>query len=167
MEITFVEAFDLPDAWFTLLGKVLAITPEATFILPDVMVDNTEEFIEREQPKRRTSLLPPPAEIEYARDVPLESPPQLAELTLMLQGLQGAMAAADAVVGGNFSAASYRLSLLTFIGEQNVDPELAPLAALPLAVRWDSRCDDLTPVHRNEVAAISAGELTPLKEKSA
>ncbi|OGS96752.1 MAG: hypothetical protein A3H31_00300 [Gallionellales bacterium RIFCSPLOWO2_02_FULL_57_47] len=155
------------DELVALAGNQLAISPEATFILPDVMIDNTEEFIERDQPSRRTSLLPPPAEIEYARDVPLESPPQLAELTLMLQAMQETLAAADAVVGGNFSAASYRLSLLTFIGEQNVDPELAPLAALPLAVRWDSRRNDLIPVHRNEVAAISAGELILLKEKSA
>jgi hypothetical protein len=151
------------DELAALAENQLAVTPEASFVLPDVMLDNTEEFFEREQPKKRSSILPSPAEIEYVSDIAVEPPPQLAALTRMLQGLQQTMSVADAVVGGDFSSASYRLSLLTFIGEQNVDPELAPLAALPLTVNWD---DDLSAVHRNEVASISSGALTPLKEKS-
>jgi len=141
----------------------LAVTPEPGFILFDVMLDNTEEFFEREQPGKRVSLLPAPAEIEYISDIAVEPPPQLAALTRLLENLQQTLLATDAVVGDNFSAASYRLSLLTFIGEQNVDPELAQLAALPLTLRWD---DELNAVHRNEVASISSGELIPLKEKS-
>lgn len=141
----------------------LAVTPEPGFILFDVMLDNTEEFFEREQPGKRVSLLPAPAEIEYISDIAVEPPPQLAALTRLLENLQQTLSATDAVVGDNFSAASYRLSLLTFIGEQNVDPELAQLAALPLTLRWD---DELNAVHRNEVASISSGELIPLKEKS-
>jgi hypothetical protein len=142
----------------------LAAVPEPIFVLPDVMVDNTEEFIEREQPARRVSMMPPPAEIEYVNDVPHEPPPQLAALTRLLSGLSASISTTDAVVGGDFSAASYRMSLLAFIGEQNVDPDLAPLAALPLAVRWDDNHSELARVNRNEVAAISAGELVPNKE---
>lgn len=141
-----------------------AATPEPVFILPDVMLDNTEEFVEREQPKRRTSLLPPPAAIEYVDDMPTEPPPQLAALTRLLKYLQEPLAVADAVVGDSFSAASYRLSLLTFIGEQNVDPELAQLAALPLTLNWD---DAMIPVHRSEVACLSRGSLIPSKENTA
>ncbi|MDO9012505.1 MAG: hypothetical protein Q7U78_11960 [Gallionella sp.] len=151
------------DTLVALAEGQLAVTPEPGFILFDVMLDNTEEFFEREQPGKRISLLPAPAEIEYISDIAVEPPPQLAALARLLENLQQTMSATDAVVGDNFSAASYRLSLLTFIGEQNVDPELAQLAALPLTLRWD---DELNAVHRNEVAAISAGELIPLKEKS-
>jgi hypothetical protein len=125
------------------------------------MVDNSEEFIERDRPTRRVSMMPPPAEIEYVHDVPHEPPPQLAALTRLLSGLSAPISTTDAVVGGDFSAASYRMSLLAFIGEQNVDPELAPLAALPLTVRWNEEVNDLTRVHRNEVAAMSSGKLIP------
>jgi len=150
-----------------LAADQFSVTPEATFILADVMLDNTEEFIEREQPNRRISILPPPAGIETAQDVQHEPPPYLAELTRLLQALPQAAPVADAVVGGSFSAASYRMSLLAFINEQNVDPELAPLAALPLKVQWDEFHTGLLPVNRNEVAAISSGSLVPFQENTA
>lgn len=149
------------DELADLAAGQLAFTPESVFILPDVMLDNTEEFLEREQPNRRVSTLPKPAAIEYIDDLPLEPPPQLAALTRLLQGLQQDISASDAVVGESFSAASYRLSLLTFIGEQNVDPELEPLARLPLTLAW---CDELEEVHRNDVARMNRGELTLNKE---
>lgn len=145
------------DELVALADNQLATTPEAVFVLPDVMLDNTEEFFEREQPKKSRSTLPSPAEIEYIRDMPVEPPPQLAALTRMLQGLQENMPVADAVVGGDFSSASYRLSLLTFIGEQNVDPELELLAALPLTINWS---DELIEVRRSDVARLSRGTLT-------
>jgi hypothetical protein len=154
------------DKLADLAANQFAITPEPTFILADVMLDNTEEFIEREQPKRRVSMLPPPAAVEHAQDMQHEPPPHLAELTRLLQNLSGTLPVADAVVGGSFAAASYRLSLLAFINEQNVDPELAPLAALPLRVRWDESTTALVPVNRNEVAAMSSGNLAPLQENA-
>lgn len=141
----------------------LAHTPECTFILPDVMVDNTEEFIEREQPNRRTSAMPAPAEIEYVDDIALEPPPQLAALTRLLSGLEAPISLADSVVGGSFKDASYRLSLLAFLGEKNVDPELAPLAGLPLRIQWDEQ-HALHTVGRDEVAAMSGGRITPQQE---
>lgn len=138
----------------------LAYTPEATFILPDVMLDNTEEFVAREQPNRRVSTMPAPAEVEYVDDVPYEPPPQLLELTRLLSGLDAPLSVADAVIGGSFSAASYRLSLLSFLGEQNVDPELAPLAELPVTLQWHEY-NELHTINRDEVAAISGGQLIP------
>src|SRR5512142_1571355 len=38
-------------------AQQLAVTPECTFILSDVMLDNTEEFVVREQPNRRVSAM--------------------------------------------------------------------------------------------------------------
>ena len=136
----------------------LATTPECSFVLPDVMLDNTEEFIAREQPNRKTSAMPAPAEIEYTRDVPLEPPRELLDLTRMLAGLNVPASVADTVVGGSFGQASYRLSLLALIGETNIGPELAPLAELPLTLQWD---DDLQAVGRGEVVRISAGRILP------
>lgn len=142
----------------------LAISPESTFILPDVMLDNTEEFIEREQPNRRVSTMPTPSEVEYVNDIQLEPPPQLAALTHLLSGLEAPLSLADGVVGGGFSDASYRLSLLAFLGERNVDPELAPLAHLPLRVRW-SESHELQTIGRDEIAAMSGGHIEPQQEE--
>ncbi len=152
------------DELAELAAQQLAYTPEATFILPDVMLDNTEEFVAREQPNRRISTMPAPAEVEYVNDLPYEPPPQLLELTRLLSGLDASLSVADAVVGGSFSAASYRLSLLSFLGEQNVDPELAPLAELPVRLQWHEH-NELHTINRDEVATISSGQLIPLEEK--
>jgi hypothetical protein len=146
-------------------AQQLSISPECTFILTDVMVDNTEEFIEREQPNRRISIMPPPAEVEFVNDVPHEPPPQLAALTRLLSGLDAPLSVADGVVGGGFSAASYRLSLLSLLGEQNVDPELAQLAYLPISLHWEDG-HQMSVIGRDEVAAISAGTLTPIQEEN-
>ncbi|MBI3480556.1 MAG: hypothetical protein HY016_09420 [Nitrosomonadales bacterium] len=148
-----------------LATQQLSITPETTFILPDVMLDNTEEFIEREQPDRRVSTMPAPAEIEYVNDIPLEPPPQLLQLTRLLAGLDAPLSVADGVVGGDFSAASYRLSLLSFLGEQNVDPELAPLAELPVTLHWHEQ-HELHTINRDEVAAISGGQIIPMEKQT-
>lgn len=143
----------------------LAISPESTFILTDVMLDNTEEFVTREQLNRRVSMMPSPPEVEYVNDIPLEPPPQLAALTRLLSGLGAPLDLADGVVGGGFSDASYRLSLLAFLGERNVDPELAPLAHLPLRLRWHESLE-LQFIGRDGIAAMSGGHIEPQEEKS-
>jgi hypothetical protein len=155
------------DSLATLADGQLATTPECSFVLPDVMLDNTEEFVAREQPNRKTSAMPAPAEIEYTRDIPLEPPRELLELTRMLAALTSSTSVADTVVGGNFGAASYRLSLLALIGETNIGPELAPLSGLPVTLEWD---DEMETVGRGEVARISAGRIlsaTPVADDGA
>ncbi|MEO1766191.1 hypothetical protein [Thiobacter aerophilum] len=142
-----------------------AIVPEPIFVLPDVMLDNTEEFLDRTRQTRRVSVLPPPTEVRQTTEVPREPPPHLAALTRLLAQTEHALPLTDAVVGEDFSAASYRLSLLSFLGEQNVDPELAPLASLPLAVVWEEG-DALVPVQRGEVAAMTPGRIEPTKRTS-
>ena len=127
------------------------------------MVDNTEEFVAREQPDRHISAMPAPAEVEYVDDIEHDPPYQLAALTRLLAGLTEPMNLADSIVGGNFSDASYRLSLLSFLGEQNVDPELTLLAELPLSVRWDESLK-LQHIGRDEVAAMSSGHIEPQQE---
>ena len=104
-------------------------------------------------------------ESEYVDDVEHEPPYQLAALTRLLAGLESPMNLADAIVGGNFSDASYRLSLLSFLGEQNVDPELAPLAHLPLSLHWNKSLE-LKTIGRDEIAAMSDGRIEPQQEKT-
>ncbi|MFZ5502872.1 MAG: hypothetical protein ACOY3V_04995 [Pseudomonadota bacterium] len=152
------------DELAELASGQLVYCPETTFILPDVMADNTEEFIERDRPGRRISTMPAPADVEYVDNIPFEPPPQLAALTRLLSGLDTQLALADGIVGGDFADASYRLSLLAFLGEQNVDPELAPLADLPLHIRWDDG-NELQSIGRDEVAAMSGGKIEPHQEK--
>ncbi|HEU0187290.1 MAG TPA: hypothetical protein VFR06_05295 [Gallionellaceae bacterium] len=152
------------DELVELAAGQLSLTPESTFILPDVMLDNTEEFVARDQPNRRISAMPAPAEVEYVDDIALEPPPQLAALVRLLSGLEEPLTLADSIVGGGFSDASYRLSLLSFLGEQNVDPELAPLAHLPLRLRWDESLE-LQHIGRDEIAAMSGGAIEPRSEK--
>jgi len=136
----------------------LAGTPECSFVLPDVMLDNTEEFIARDQPDHKISAMPVPAEIEYTRDVPLKPPRELVELTRMLAGLNATASVSDTVVGDSFGSASYRLSLLALIGETNISPELATLADLPLTLQWG---DGMQAVGRGEIAWISTGRILP------
>lgn len=154
------------DRLAALAGNGPAVTPEPAFILPDVMIDIAEEFLQRTRADRRVSTLPPPAAVRETTEVPREPPPQLGALTRLLAGATQAMPVADAVVGENFSAASYRLSLLAFLGETNVDPELAPLASLPFAVRWDATASMPVPVGRGEVAAMTAGRLEPIAKET-
>ena len=151
------------DELVGLAAGQLSFTPESTFILPDVMLDNTEEFVTRDQPNRRVSAMPAPAEVEYVDDIEHEPPYQLVALTRLLSGLEEPMSLADGIVGGSFSDASYRLSLLSFLGEQNVDPELTPLAELPLRVRWDENLE-LQHIGRDEIAAMSGGHIEPQQE---
>ncbi len=142
------------------------LVPEIPFVLSDVMADVAEfEFLERERPDRKRSSLPPAVDAENTHEIPREPPPELAALTRLLADLTGrdeALAVADAVIGDNFRAAAYRLSLLTFIGDPAGDPDLAALGALPLTLRWadDGALD--TPM-RNGVAAISRGQILPRK----
>lgn len=145
-------------------GDGLALVPESIFILPDVMADIAEtELVERQRAARRRSVLPPPANAEPLADALLEPPPEFAAFFATLSGIDAPMAVADAVVGDNFRAASYRLSLLPFLGDSNVDPELAPLAGLPLTLTWDETAP-LSTIGRGEIAAMTPGQLIPHTE---
>lgn len=148
------------DVLCLMVGDGLALVPEAIFVLPDVMLDIAEtELVDKQRPDRRHSTLPPPADAQPVANALLEPPPEFADLLRVLEQIDAPLTVSDAVVGGSFRAASYRLSLLPFIGEANVDPELAPLAGLPLALEWDAGAT-LVAVGREEVAAMTPGRLT-------
>ncbi|MDO9052228.1 MAG: hypothetical protein Q8N02_06610 [Methylotenera sp.] len=139
----------------------IALTPEPFFALPDVMVDVAETFLERDIADKKVSTMPPPAEVEETQDVPFEYPSQLQGLTNMLARIERSTTLADIVVGGDFSAASYRYSLLTFLGEQNVDADLAALAEQSVEVLHEDT-SVLQVVHQNEVALMTSGTIKPI-----
>ena len=99
--------------------------------------------------------------MEEAQDVPFEYPPQLQNLTNMLSRIERSVSLADIVVGGDFSAASYRYSLLTFLGEQNVDADLAALAQQPVTIQHDD-VTALQVINQNEISLMSAGTIYPI-----
>jgi hypothetical protein len=149
------------DGLYALAQGRLALIPESVFVLPDVAVDIAEtELVERHRADRRASVLPPPAAAVPVTDALLEPPPEFVALLGALAAIDAPLPVADAVIGESFCAASYRLSLLPFLGEANVDPELAPLAGLPLHLAWHETAP-LAPVGRAEVAAMTPGVLKP------
>lgn len=140
------------------LAKGLAPVPGPLFILPDVMLDQAEDFIERDIADKRVSTMPPPAEAEPAQAIPFEYPPQLAALSRLMARIETQMPLDDAIVGGDFSAASYRFSLLTFLGERQEDVDLAALADQPYMLEYDD-APELVEVRRSEVARMTPGRL--------
>ena len=78
----------------------------------------------------------------------------------MLSRIEHSAALADIVVGGDFSAASYRYLLLTFLGEQNVDADLAALSEQLFSIEYDDT-PVLQVINQNEIALISAGIIKP------
>ena len=149
------------DKLFDLSAENIAYLPEPLFFLPDVMLDVAEVFLERGIIDKKVSTMPPPVEVEEAQDVPFEYPPQLQGLTNMLSRIERSVSLADIVVGGDFSAASYRYSLLTFLGEQNVDADLAALAEQPVTMHHEDAAA-LQVINQNEITLISAGTINPI-----
>lgn len=140
------------------LGQSLALTPEPLFMLPDVMLDITEDVLEREVFTPRSSVMPPEVEVTPAETEVFSYPPQLADLTRVLQQLEADCALPDVVIGGSFSQASYRYSLLTFLGERHDDADLNALAEQPFRLRHPLDMP-LQAINRHEVAAMTEGHL--------
>lgn len=148
-----------------LSGEHLIQVPETFFALPDVMLDQAEAFLERDILNKKLSLMPPPVEVEESVDVPFEYPPQLLSLNNMLSRVEHSVSLSNVVVGGDFSAASYRYSLLTFLGEQNVDADLAELAEQAVVMLHDE-ATDLQVVGQSEIALMTAGTINAIRSES-
>jgi hypothetical protein len=79
----------------------------------------------------------------------------------MLSRIERSVSLADVVVGGDFSAASYRYSLLTFLGDQNMDADLAALAGQPVTMQHEDTAV-LQVIGQNEIALMTAGTINPI-----
>lgn len=144
------------------LAEHFAQSCEPLFMLPDVMVDITDDVLERDVADKKVSIMPPAVGVSEAQTEIFSYPPQLAALTRMLDILNEnatfTSALDNIVVGGDFSDASYRYSLLTFLGEQHEDADLNALAAQPFVLEH-TLDTPLQVINRNEIAMITAGTL--------
>lgn len=138
----------------------LRLTPEPVFVLPDVMLDIAEAELDKQRDNHRRSSLPPPVPVHEVSDATLEPPPEFDAFLHLLGSIDMPLTVADAVIGGGFRAASYRLSLLPFLGETSVAADMAPLAAIELELAWEDNAM-LTAIDREGVAAVSHGHLRP------
>lgn len=145
------------------LGEGYAHTCEPLYMLPDVMLDIADDVLERDLETKKVSTMPPAVDVFDTQAEPFSYPPQLAALTRMLgvfkDNAKPEVSLEDIVVGGSFGEASYRYSLLTFLGETHEDADLAALASQPFTLNHQLDAP-LQAVHRNEVAEITAGQLT-------
>ncbi len=140
------------------LGAEVAVTPEPLFMLPDVMLDIADDVLEREITTPKVSVMPPDVEVVPAETEVFTYPPQLADLTRVLGQLDTDGPLDAVVIGGSFAQASYRYSLLTFLGEKHEDAGLNALAEQPF--RLEHALDKpLQAVNRQQVAAITEGQL--------
>lgn len=140
------------------LGDGVVQAPEPLFMLPDVMLDIAEDVLERDVATKKVSVMPPAVEVVESETETFSYPPQLAALARMLDGMTQDGVLADVVVGGSFAEASYRYSLLTFIGERHEDADLNALAEQPFVLQHELDAP-LEAVHRQEIAAMTPGRL--------
>ena len=146
------------DSLYPFAQNMLAIVPEPVFVLPDVMLDVAEfELCERVREAAKSSTLPPPAEVEITEETARELPRELPQLLRLLNSIETPMSIMDAVVGGDYRSAAYRLSLLPLIGEHAPDAELSAFAELQIKLELS---DELQAIGHNGIAAISVGTLT-------
>lgn len=145
------------------LGEHFAEACESLFMLPDVMMDIADDVLERDIADKKISIMPPAVTASEAQTETFSYPPQMAALTRMLGFLNENAAQntslENVVVGGDFSEASYRYSLLTFLGEQHEDADLSALANQPFVLEH-TLDSPLQAINRNEIAKISTGTLT-------
>lgn len=147
------------DSLYPLALNMLAIVPEPVFVLPDVMLDVAEfELCERVRAAAKSSTLPPPTEVETTEETARELPRELPQLLRLLNSIETPMSIMDAVVGGDYRSAAYRLSLLPLIGEHAPDAELSAFAELRIKLELD---DEMQAIGHDGIAAISVGNLTP------
>jgi len=155
---------DLPG----LLGEALSIGVRPIFVTQHDLLDVAEGEFDRARPDPARSVgLPPPAQADAGTLDILSLPPELDQLIGLLGRWQGEPAAdgsaghplADAVLGGRFAHAAYRLQLMPLLGDAQAQALTSPtgeLARQPWRV-------ELTPAWHTtpdaEVALISEGRL--------
>jgi len=153
-----------------LLGDALSTAVRPVFVSGHDLLDVAESEFERDRPDpQRSQGLPPPAQAASGEMEVLRMPRELDDLIALLGAWtdvpEGAPAearpVADAVLGGRFAQAAYRMQLLPLLGDaqaRTLKGQTGDLARMP----WRA---ELLPavqtVDDEQVAAISAGQLSP------
>jgi hypothetical protein len=132
------------------------------FALGDIALDIAEfELIDKVRPERLSAPLPDACETAVSEAVELE-PPDYAELDRWRDALRVApdgWPLAAALPLRDYELSSYRLSLLSILGDQEsatMDGPVADLARLDRRLEWTG---NPVPVNRDGVAEMSEGRL--------
>ena len=153
-----------------LLGDALSLGVRPVFVSGHDLLDVAEGELDRDRPDpQRSQGLPPPSKAGVGEMEVLSMPMELADLIAQIGAWSDASdgsvpqprPVADAVLGGRFAQAAYRMQLLPLLGDvqaRTLRGQTGELARLPWHV-------DLQPVVQRvddeHVAAISVGQLQP------
>ena len=153
-----------------LLGDALSTGVRPVFVSQHDLVDVAEGEFERERPDpQRSTGLPPPAVAAAGSMETLRMPVELEALITKLAAWGDATdeepaqprPVHEAVLGGRFAQAAYRLQLLPLLGDaqaRTLQGQTGDLARSPWRAVLTPRVDAVDDAH---VAALSAGQLQP------
>lgn len=147
-----------------LLADALDLAPAPALLAGGhELLDRAESALEDPAGEDAAAQAMPPAEAAEVSVAPEHEDLRLLQhFTARLGALQAPASLAEAVAGGGFGAASYRLSLLAQLADSGStsgdDGPVGELLALPLEVEFG---DELVPVNGDEIAAITRGEVRP------
>lgn len=158
-----------------LLGDALSVPVRPVMVSPHDLVDVAEGEFERDRPQAcDAAALPPPAEAAPGSLDTLSLPAELGAMVGLLtrwheqgpdQGKahpDGSRPLSDAILGGRFAQAAYRLQLMPLVGDaqaQTLTGLTGDLARAPWQWRFEPRH---VPTSDEAVALISEGTLRPL-----
>jgi len=153
------------DALAALLDGACDVAPAPALLAGGhELLDRAEAVLSDEVRRAEADhTLPPPATTDISAAPEVEDLRILEHFTGRLSALAGPAALGDAVAGGSFGAASYRLSLLALLADgSEASPAEGPIGAfmkLRMGVRFET---GLAPVGTDEILAISRGHVAPL-----
>lgn len=168
-------------ALYELLGEALSVPVRPVMVSPHDLIDVAEGEFERDRPDALASAgLPPPAEAATGSLDALSLPAELGALVHQLARWQerldtepteaveradglppGARPVSEAILGGRFAQAAYRMQLMPLVGDaqaQTLKGLTGDLARAPWQWQFEPRH---VPTDDEAVARISAGTIQP------
>ncbi len=154
-----------------LLGDALSVNPQPVFISGHELVDVAEGEFERDRPDpRRSQGLPPAAQAASGTLETLSMPQELEDLIAQLGDWTATATAEDAavprpigqaVLGGRYAQAAYRLQLLPLLGDRQARALKGLTGDLARSAWRAVLLPEIAAVQDPYVAALSAGRLEP------
>lgn len=153
-----------------LLGDALAFNPQPVFISGHELVDVAEGEFERDRPDpQRSQGLPPAAQAASGTLETLRMPQELEDLIAQLADwtagatpeAAAARPVAQAVLGGRYAQAAYRLQLLPLLGDEQASTLQGLTGDLARSAWRAVLLPEIVAVQDPCVAALSAGHLEP------
>ena len=155
-------------ALYELMGEALSTPVRPVMVSQHDLVDVAEGEFERDRPNpNQASGLPPPTEAASGTLDTLSLPAELGGLIALLgrwhaEAPEGERPLADAILGGRFAQAAYRMQLMPLVGDaqaQTLKGQTGDLARAPWRWAFSPRHQTTTD---EAVALISEGVISPL-----